>query len=86
MILASQQWPAEVGQPSVPGIFFATGPGAQTAFDFTEEEGRKASRKITTGKKISENPHFASPAAIPTGYGSHGGEDVGLWADGPYSW
>lgn len=35
---------------------------------------------------LPEDPNFQSPAAIYAELGSHGGEDVGLWADGPLSW
>ncbi|ETN74178.1 alkaline phosphatase family protein, partial [Necator americanus] len=60
----------------VPSIFFATGPGYRGGYrligDYIDKEER-------------EQPHSALPSAIPVNSGHHGGEDVGLWADGPLS-
>ncbi|KAK6039219.1 hypothetical protein COOONC_23276 [Cooperia oncophora] len=32
-----------------------------------------------------EQPFYRQPTAVRTQFGYHGGEDVGIWADGPFS-
>ncbi|KAK5967315.1 Alkaline phosphatase [Trichostrongylus colubriformis] len=56
----------------VPSMFFATGPGYKKGFE--------AHTSTNT-----EQPFYRQPSAVPTKYGHHGGEDVGIWADGPFS-
>lgn len=56
----------------VPAMFFATGPGYREGFG-------------THDSAAVEQPFYRQPSAIPTKYGYHGGEDVGIWADGPFS-
>ncbi|KAK6751474.1 hypothetical protein RB195_003084 [Necator americanus] len=57
----------------VPGIFFATGPGFRGGFS---SDGHVDEEK-------SAHPLYTHPTAVPNIYGAHGGEDVGIWADGP---
>ncbi|CAI4221876.1 unnamed protein product [Auanema sp. JU1783] len=56
----------------MPGFLFAAGPGETTRSNYSKEE--------------SENKDFAAPSHIFTESGYHGGEDVPLYAHGPYSW
>ncbi|KAK6043985.1 hypothetical protein COOONC_18509 [Cooperia oncophora] len=56
----------------VPTMFFATGPGFRNGF------GDHSSTDI-------EQPFYRQPTAVRTQFGYHGGEDVGIWADGPFS-
>lgn len=35
---------------------------------------------------IAEELQFVHPAAYNTKFGVHGGEDVGIWTQGPFSW
>ncbi|GMT24759.1 hypothetical protein PFISCL1PPCAC_16056, partial [Pristionchus fissidentatus] len=57
----------------IPNIHFAAGPGSKTNRSTYTEEDRK-------------KDHFVSPAAYPAHWGAHGGEDIGIWTQGPYSW
>uniref|UniRef100_A0A0K0DKV6 G-patch domain-containing protein n=1 Tax=Angiostrongylus cantonensis TaxID=6313 RepID=A0A0K0DKV6_ANGCA len=54
----------------VPAMFFATGPGYDS---------------FTGHDDDIDEPHYRQPSAILTKFGFHGGEDVGIWADGPFS-
>ncbi|VDL62477.1 unnamed protein product [Nippostrongylus brasiliensis] len=63
---------ANVAEYYVPTMFFATGPGYANGFQMHDG--------VATGQ-----PLYRQRSAIPTKYGFHGGEDVGIWADGPFS-
>ncbi|CAJ0603467.1 unnamed protein product [Cylicocyclus nassatus] len=60
----------------VPAMLFATGPGYRGSFKVKE---------VLIHEKELRSWNYQQPTAIPHDYGSHGGEDVGIWADGPYS-
>ncbi|KAF8374166.1 hypothetical protein PRIPAC_80595, partial [Pristionchus pacificus] len=59
---------------NVTSIFFATGPGYGDG-----------NRSMYTSEE-SYDPHFAQPSAHFFNDARHGGEDVGIWAKGPYAW
>ncbi|GMR48522.1 hypothetical protein PMAYCL1PPCAC_18717, partial [Pristionchus mayeri] len=56
----------------IPNILFAAGTSKTDRATYTEHDRSDA--------------HFQSPAAFPANWGAHGGEDLGIWAQGPYSW
>ncbi|CAJ0603380.1 unnamed protein product [Cylicocyclus nassatus] len=60
----------------VPGIFFATGPGFRGGFEV---------ESMNLDEEKRAHPLYRLPTAIPMQYGVHGGEDVGIWADGPFA-
>ncbi|GMR50823.1 hypothetical protein PMAYCL1PPCAC_21018 [Pristionchus mayeri] len=59
---------------NVSQIFFATGPGYGDG------------NRTLYSPEESEDPHFAQPASFFFTDARHGGEDVGIWAKGPYAW
>ncbi|GMS97799.1 hypothetical protein PENTCL1PPCAC_19974 [Pristionchus entomophagus] len=59
---------------NVSSIFFATGPGYGDG-----------NRTLYTAEE-SMDPHFAQPASFFFNDARHGGEDVGIWAKGPFAW
>ncbi|KAK6031424.1 hypothetical protein OSTOST_02426 [Ostertagia ostertagi] len=58
---------------SVPSMFFALGPGYRGGF---------VNDRLTDN---TSSPSYVQPSAIYIDSGFHGGEDVGIWADGPFS-
>ncbi|WKY06680.1 hypothetical protein Q1695_006678 [Nippostrongylus brasiliensis] len=61
------------GDSVVPAMFFATGPGYRGGFAKSQINGNL------------NDLHYRQPSAIKMKFGYHGGEDVGIWADGPYA-
>ncbi|VDO56698.1 unnamed protein product [Haemonchus placei] len=60
------------GEHWLPALFFASGPGYRNGFkDHSSAD--------------TERPFYRHPTAVPSQHGYHGGEDVGVWADGPFS-
>uniref|UniRef100_A0A7I4YLK2 alkaline phosphatase n=1 Tax=Haemonchus contortus TaxID=6289 RepID=A0A7I4YLK2_HAECO len=55
----------------LPTLFFAVGPGYRNGF-----------KEHPSNAEI-EQPFYRHPTPVPAPYGYHGGEDVGIWADGP---
>ncbi|VDM65231.1 unnamed protein product [Strongylus vulgaris] len=58
-------------------MFFAAGPGYIGGFEFKRDDYVNLTERAQL--------HYKQPTAIPYFVGSHGGEDVPLWADGPLS-
>ncbi|GMT25212.1 hypothetical protein PFISCL1PPCAC_16509 [Pristionchus fissidentatus] len=59
---------------NVTSIFFATGPGFGDG------------NKTNYTKEEAKDPHFSQPSSIYFKDARHGGEDVGIWAKGPFAW
>lgn len=53
---------------------------------YTTEESCKLDIFPHKGVFFAADPHFAQPSAHFFNDGRHGGEDVGIWAKGPYAW
>uniref|UniRef100_A0A1I7XAG8 alkaline phosphatase n=1 Tax=Heterorhabditis bacteriophora TaxID=37862 RepID=A0A1I7XAG8_HETBA len=70
---SSFSWGQQDNLP-IPGIYFTSGPGY----------GGEKRRNYT--KEEATHPHFAQPAGIPMVKGVHGGDDVGIWSEGPFAW
>lgn len=62
-------------------IFSASYAHGQGYFDHNDPE---TGRKTPRGMKYME-PSFRQPATVPMDEGTHSGEDVGVYASGPYS-
>ncbi|EPB70865.1 alkaline phosphatase family protein [Ancylostoma ceylanicum] len=60
----------------LPGLFFASGPGFRGGLRMTD---------VQVNEQERADPLFRQPASVPMAHGAHGGEDVGIWADGPLS-
>ncbi|KAF8372734.1 hypothetical protein PRIPAC_79163 [Pristionchus pacificus] len=56
----------------IPNILFAAGTSSTNRANMTDYDQKQA--------------HFQSVAAFPAKWGAHGGEDLGIWTQGPYSW
>ncbi|EYB92000.1 hypothetical protein Y032_0199g1661 [Ancylostoma ceylanicum] len=65
------------GLYEVPGVLFVGGPG----FD---GDALKIDKNVAQRPKIA-GPFYRPPTPVPMPNGPHGGVDVGIWADGPYS-
>ncbi|KAK0399016.1 hypothetical protein QR680_002864 [Steinernema hermaphroditum] len=61
-------------------LMFANGPGGLHQSNATHVYRRTNLSEIDT-----ENVDYVSPAAVPLKLSTHSGEDVGLWAHGPYA-
>ncbi|VDO70919.1 unnamed protein product [Haemonchus placei] len=57
----------------LPTLFFAVGPGYRNGF-----------KEHPSSSEIGR-PFYRHPTPVPARTGYHGGEDVGIWADGPFS-
>ncbi|RCN30957.1 alkaline phosphatase family protein [Ancylostoma caninum] len=58
----------------LPGLFFASGPGFRGGLRMADDHVHEEERA---------DPLYRQPASVPMTHGAHGGEDVGIWADGP---
>uniref|UniRef100_A0A1I8A539 alkaline phosphatase n=1 Tax=Steinernema glaseri TaxID=37863 RepID=A0A1I8A539_9BILA len=64
----------------IASLMFANGPGG-----FQQSNATHVYRRTNLTEVNTEDIEYVSPAAVPLKSSTHSGEDVGLWAHGPYS-
>ncbi|TMS39927.1 hypothetical protein L596_006377 [Steinernema carpocapsae] len=64
----------------IASLMFANGPGG-----YTQSNATHVYRRANLTEADFKDVEYVSPAAVPLKISTHSGEDVGIWAHGPYS-